>query len=377
MANEEHLAIVNRGVEAWNKWREENVDTIPDLSGANLSGTQLIGADLSKADLSKADLRWAQLIEADLRWVDLRWANLSGAQLIEADLSEADLTSARLSGADLTSTDLSGADLTSTDLIEADLEEADLSEANLSEANLSGANLSGADLRGANLSGADLSFAEVGWTIFGDIDLSYVKELELVHHLGPSTIGIDTIYMSGGGIPEVFLRGAGVPENFITFMQSLTNAAFDFYSCFISYSSKDQSFVERLYADLQNKGVRCWYAPKDMKTGDRVRQTIFDQIRLHEKLLVVLSEHSIASAWVEDEVDKAIEEERQNDKQMLFPIRLDNAVMETDEAWAAKIRHQRHITDFTDWKHHDTYQQALDRLMHDLKVETRPQTKGV
>jgi len=33
---------------------------------------------------------------------------------------------------------------------------------------------------------------------------------------------------------------------------------------FISYSSKDQAFAERLHADLQNKGVRCWFAPHDL-----------------------------------------------------------------------------------------------------------------
>jgi hypothetical protein len=43
------------------------------------------------------------------------------------------------------------------------------------------------------------------------------------------------------------------------------NQAFQHYSCFISYSAKDQEFAERLHADLQNKGVRCWFAPHDLK----------------------------------------------------------------------------------------------------------------
>src|SRR5262249_26786255 len=44
----------------------------------------------------------------------------------------------------------------------------------------------------------------------------------------------------------------------------------NFDSCFISYSSKDEAFVERLYADLQNKGVRCWFAPHDMPIGAKI-----------------------------------------------------------------------------------------------------------
>src|SRR5439155_1880967 len=105
--------------------------------------------------------------------------------------------------------------------------------------------------------------------VFGDVDLSVAKGLETVHHYGPSTIGIDTIYHSQGNIPEAFLKGAGVQENFLTNMRALVESMspIDFYSCFISYSSKDQEFAERLYADLQSKGVRCWFAPEDMKTG--------------------------------------------------------------------------------------------------------------
>jgi hypothetical protein len=34
---------------------------------------------------------------------------------------------------------------------------------------------------------------------------------------------------------------------------------------FSTYLAKDQEFAERLHADLQNKGVRCWFAPHDLK----------------------------------------------------------------------------------------------------------------
>ncbi|RME19733.1 MAG: pentapeptide repeat-containing protein, partial [Deltaproteobacteria bacterium] len=46
MANPEHIAILLEGVEAWNRWREENPDVVPDLAGANLTGAVLAGASL-------------------------------------------------------------------------------------------------------------------------------------------------------------------------------------------------------------------------------------------------------------------------------------------------------------------------------------------
>ena len=59
----------------------------------------------------------------------------------------------------------------------------------------------------------------------------------------------------------------------------------------------------------------------------------------------------------------------QDNKPVLFPIRLDDAVMHTDEAWAADVRRTGHIGDFTRWKDHDAYQQVIQRLLRDLKAE--------
>src|SRR5687768_6911065 len=51
MANEEHLAILRQGVEAWNAWRLEHPSVRPDLREADLRRTDLCGAHLSRADL--------------------------------------------------------------------------------------------------------------------------------------------------------------------------------------------------------------------------------------------------------------------------------------------------------------------------------------
>ena len=69
----------------------------------------------------------------------------------------------------------------------------------------------------------------------------------------------------------------------------------EYYLCFISYSTKDQAFADRLYADLQTKGARCWFASHDIKGGRKIHEQIDEAIRVHDKLLLVLSEHSMAS----------------------------------------------------------------------------------
>ncbi len=366
----------------------------PTLIGLNLSRIDLVGVDLSEATLFNADLSETNLSEADLTGTRLIGAILHRANLYKAKLMRADLRKAHINDANCTMADFSMADLRATDLsqavfrradfintnfneatlIGADLKGADLSGADLSRANLNQANLGRTDLIGANLSEAELlgtnfSGASMAYTTLGNVDLSKVIGLETIWHQGPSTIGVDTLSRSKGRIPELFLRGAGVPEEFITYAAPLFGQAIQFYSCFISYSSQDQDLAERLYADLQNKGVRCWFAPEDMKIGDKLKPTIDQAIRLRDKLLLILSENSINSSWVEKEVETALEEENNRGQTVLYPVRLDEIVMGTDQAWAADIRRTRHIGDFSRWKAHDAYQEAFERLLRGLKAE--------
>ncbi len=93
--------------------------------------------------------------------------------------------------------------------------------------------------------------------------------------------------------------------------------------------------------------------------------------------MVVLSEHSIKSAWVEDEVEAAFERERRDGTKVLFPSRLDDAVMDSEAAWAASIRRTRHIGDFSKWKDHDEYQKALARLIRDLQADDKTKPASI
>jgi len=319
MANPEHFAILRQGVERWNDWRAEHSDVVPDLAAGNLAGMNLRDASLETAILHDTDLSGACLIESDLGGADLRGAvlreaNLSGAYVRLANLREASLENAklhetRLDGTSLRSASLRGADARASNLSGADLTRGDLRDVDLCDANLRFANLTEAEIHGANLKGL-----LVGFTVFGANDLSSAIGLDMVRHWGPSSVGIDTIYKSRGKIPEVFLRGCGVPDEFIAYVGSMVGRPIEFYSCFISYSSKDQEFADRLYADLQNKGVRCWFAPHDIRGGRKVHEQIDDAIRLHDKLLLILSEHSMKSNWVKTEIAKARKREEDENR---------------------------------------------------------------
>ncbi len=186
--------------------------------------------------------------------------------------------------------------------------------------------------------------------------------------------------MSKRNIPEAFLKGIGLSDPFITYWSSLTEQAIEFHSSFISYSTRDQAFAERLYADLQAAGVRCWFAPHDIQGGRKVHEQIDEAIHLHDKLLLILSEASMNSNWVKTEVSGARAIEQQQGRRMLFPIGL--VPFDSIKAWklfdadagidsAREIR-EYFIPDFSHWKDHDEYSRTFERLVRDLK--TNPAT---
>ncbi len=145
------------------------------------------------------------------------------------------------------------------------------------------------------------------------------------------------------------------------------NASSNYRTCVLSYATEDQAFAEKLHADLQSKGISCWFAPHDLKVGDKLRTQIYEAIQKKDKLLLILSEHAVMSDWVEREVELAFERERQpSGTLVLFPIRLDDAVMQTNIAWAGDIRRIRFIGDFRQWQDDVAYQRALQRLLRDL-----------
>ncbi len=204
---------------------------------------------------------------------------------------------------------------------------------------------------GAILSRADRRKARLGHTILGETNLVSTSRLETCKHSGPSTISIDAFVKSGAAISESFLRNCGVPEPFIIYARSFAGQPIQFHSCFISYSTKDQEFADRLYADLQQNAVRCWFAPRDIVGGKKVHEQIDEAIQVHDK-------------------------ELREDRRMLFPVRL--VEFETLRDWesfdadtgndsAREIR-EYFIPDFSHWKDHDAYKEAFERLLRDLKL---------
>jgi Pentapeptide repeats (8 copies) len=234
MADTDALSMLRAGYREWHEWRRAraSIDRI-DLRGADLRGRNLKGFDLTfvlleGADLSECDLFGAELSYSSLQGSSLRSASLWNGRLMFADCSRADFGGGSLARAYCYQTNFSGT-------------------------SLCGAELSGTVFTQCQMDNADFALAACNDTVWAGLDLSRAKNLHTTNHDGPSTVGMDTVFRSRGDLPDRFLRGVGFPHAAIAYLRSLGQSAspIEMYSCFISYSSKDQEFCQRLHNDLQ------------------------------------------------------------------------------------------------------------------------------
>ncbi len=325
MANPEHVAKLKEGWEAWDTWRLTSAET-PDLSRALLNGDSLDNYDLRYANFSKATL-----------------VNVSFYSVVGHDCSFEGATVAKCH----------------------------FDFAQMRRSNFKSSGIVSNLFHHCVLDGSDFTAASLHANAIAFTSLKDVRGLDAISASSNNSIGIDTFFESGG-LPESFLRGSKIPEEFIQYAASLVGKAIEYYSCFLSYSSKDDEFARRLYNDLQGKNIRTWFAPEELKIGDRFRSRIDESIRIHDKLVIILSANSVNSNWVESEVESALEREQKEGKDVLFPIAIDDEVFTSQQSWAADIRRKRHIGDFRQWKSHDDYTRAFEKLVKDLKKSQPP-----
>jgi hypothetical protein len=148
------------------------------------------------------------------------------------------------------------------------------------------------------------------------------------------------------------------------------------HSCFISYSHKDEAFAQKLYDRLRRENLTVWFAPEDMEGGKKLIDQISHAIGERDKLLLVLSEHSMDSNWVVTEIRKALADEEATKQRKLFPIRL--VGMAKLRQWicfdadrgkdlAVEVR-EYFVPDFSQWQDNAVFESAIDRLLRDLKA---------
>jgi len=149
-----------------------------------------------------------------------------------------------------------------------------------------------------------------------------------------------------------------------------------FYSCFVSHSHHDEPFVEALVTRLKGAGIRVWFAPEDLVAGKKIHEEVFRAITLFDKVLLVISKHSMNSTWVKTEVRRARNREISENRRVLFPISLVSIdeirnwqLFDADNGQdlAVEIREYL-IPDFSDWKSPASFEKQFTKVVAGLRA---------
>lgn len=196
------------------------------------------------------------------------------------------------------------------------------------------------------------------------VDREFIGEKEYLDNL-KKTIG----EKQTNSHQVLFLRFAFQKELTDKELSDIQAARSTHYSCFISYSRKDKEFAEKLHKDLIQKGIDCWFDLKDVQIGDKIRRKVMNAIKIYDKVLIIISRHSLESEWVFTETSWAEQKENELNKPVRFPIKIDNRIMESDKQWAKIIKDTIHIGDFCDWRDSQKYEKSFDELLTRLKKQ--------
>jgi len=91
-------------------------------------------------------------------------------------------------------------------------------------------------------------------------------------------------------------------------------------SVFLSHNYSDKPFVRRLAADLDNQGIPYWLDEAEIKIGESLIEKIRAGIDKVDFVAVVLSPNSVASPWVQREVDVAMNQEIMGRRVKVLPL---------------------------------------------------------
>jgi biotin transporter BioY len=94
------------------------------------------------------------------------------------------------------------------------------------------------------------------------------------------------------------------------------------HDVFISYSSADKPTADAVCATLENRGVRCWIAPRDVLPGMDWAGAIIDAISASRIMVLVYSARANDSQQIKREVERAV-----NRGMPIIPFRIENVPM--------------------------------------------------
>lgn len=89
---------------------------------------------------------------------------------------------------------------------------------------------------------------------------------------------------------------------------------------FLSHTSIDKPFVEKLAADLRRLGIESWVDKYEIKVGESIFWRVEEGLKESEYFAIVLSPESLKSEWVKSEISAAWDKKMMIGKNAILPL---------------------------------------------------------
>src|ERR1043165_3616089 len=278
MANPQHKKIFLAGAKEWNQWRE-STDEIADLSGIRIVKKKLEGYNITDTDLSDSLIQGSTISDCTFAEVDAKYSHWKNSQFVntqfrDMNISESLLFRINIKHSRLATTNFNnckGYQLEFNNVLikdsslesmvfhsystlylvrifrcnlsrmtfKGDISDIQFKNSELINSDFHNCFIDDVIFRSCVLAGCNVTNATIMNTLFDGIDMSKMIGLESVDHSGLNTLSHHTLYLSGNNIPLIFLQAIGMPENLIEYLPSLISTPIEYFTCFISYSSKN------------------------------------------------------------------------------------------------------------------------------------------
>ena len=141
---------------------------------------------------------------------------------------------------------------------------------------------------------------------------------------------------------------------------------------FVSHSSKNRGFIDRLLAYLRDRGIAYFCAPESIPAGSNFYAAIHASIAAPNTIVVpVISARSLDSWDFETEMALAFQQAREGKLHGIVAVVIDDCCLNRPSAelphWAAILRAKDQIIDLTGWEDAAQFEAGMATLVDSLK----------
>ena len=133
------------------------------------------------------------------------------------------------------------------------------------------------------------------------------------------------------------------------------------FDVFISYSSRQKNIADAICHVLEEHNIKCWIAPRDIPVGEKYAAVITRAIKESKLVVLVFSELSAVSPWVESEINIAF-----SNRKPILPYKVDNANLNDYDEFYLMLNNRHWIESVPDFR--SRFNELLETVAHSLNI---------